>query len=72
MNYIKQLEADVAELNNVVFTRADRIQEFRAHLQQSKFAPVQSDGSRGDWIAVADVNRWLQYIDDTSTFWRTP
>lgn len=64
MNYIKQLEADVAELNNVVFTRVDRIQEFRTLLQSSKFAPVQSDGSRGDWIATADVFRWLQYIEE--------
>ncbi len=66
MNYIKQLEADVAELNAVTFARVDRIQEFREHLLSSKFAPVQSDGSRGDWIATKDVLRWLQYIDDTN------
>jgi hypothetical protein len=64
MNYIKQLEADKAELNSVIVTRAERIQEFRAHLQTPKFAPVQSDGSRGDWISIADVRRWLEYIEE--------
>lgn len=66
MNYIKQLESAKAELQDAVITRAGKVQEFREYLQSPKFAPVQSDGSRGDWIAVADVNRWLQYIDSPS------
>jgi hypothetical protein len=53
-------------LQDAVITRAEKVQEFREYLQSSKFAPVQQDGSRGDWIAVADVNRWLQYIDAPS------
>lgn len=65
MNYIQKLQCDVVQLNGDILTRADRIAEFREHLQSSKFAPVQSDGSRGDWIATADVFRWLQYIEDT-------
>jgi hypothetical protein len=65
MNYIKQLEVTTVELNDAILTRAERIQEFREHLFSSKFAPVQSDGSRGDWIATKDVLRWLQYLDDT-------
>lgn len=65
MNYIHQLQNEIVALNIDIVTRADRIQEFREHLLSSKFAPVQSDGSRGDWIAVADVFRWLQYIEDT-------
>ena len=64
MNYIKQLEAERAELQDTLIGRAERIQEFRAHLQTSKFAPVQSDGSRGDWISIADVRRWLEYIEE--------
>lgn len=64
MNYIKQLEADKAELNNTILTRAERIQELREYLASTKFAPVQPDGSRGDWVAVADVLRWLQYIEE--------
>jgi hypothetical protein len=64
MNYIKQLEADKVELNDLIITRAERVQEFREHLQTSKFGP-QADGSRGDWISTGDVLRWLQYLDDT-------
>jgi hypothetical protein len=58
MNYIKQLQSEIADNAD----RADRAQEFRAYLQTSKFGP-QADGSRGDWIATADVLRWLQYIE---------
>lgn len=65
MNYIKQLEVAKVELNDAILTRAERIHEFRTLLQSSKFAPVQPDGFRGDWIATADVFRWLQYIEDT-------
>ena len=65
MNYIHKLQCDVVQLNTDILTRSERIQEFREHLLSSKFAPVQQDGSRGDWIAVADVFRWLQYIEDT-------
>jgi hypothetical protein len=65
MNYIKQLETAKAELQDAILTRAEKVQEFREYLQSSKFGP-QSDGSRGDWIAVTDVNRWLQYIDAPS------
>jgi len=64
MNYIHQLQAQLVDLNDQHFRRADRFQEFREHLASSKFNPVQSDGSRGDWISVADVQRWLQYIED--------
>ena len=58
MNYIKQLQSEIADNAD----RAARAQEFREHLQSSKFGP-QSDGSRDDWIATADVLRWLQYIE---------
>lgn len=63
MNYIKQLECQKAELQDQLISRAERIQEFREFLLSPKFAPVQSDGSRGDWIAVKDVFRWLEYIE---------
>jgi hypothetical protein len=63
MNHIKRLQTDKSELLDAIITRDEKVQEFREYLQSSKFAPVQSDGSRGDWIAVADVERWLRYID---------
>lgn len=64
MNYIKQLEAEKAELNDVIVTRAERVQEFREYLASAKFNYDPSDGSRTDWVALADVRRWLQYIEE--------
>lgn len=63
MNYINQLQREVADLNEQIKSRDERIAEFRDHLASSKFAPVQQDGSRGDWISTADVQRWLRYIE---------
>ena len=66
MNYIKQLETDVADLKHLQITRAERVQEFRQYLLSSKFDMIQRDGSRGDLIATSDVFNWLRYIEDTS------
>jgi len=66
MNYIKQLETDKAELNDIIGTRAERMREFREYLLSSKFAPILSDGSRGDWVGVTDVLNWLRYIESPS------
>ena len=66
MNYIKQLETDKAELNDTISTRAERMREFREYLLSSKFAPILSDGSRGDWVGVTDVLNWLRYIESPS------
>ena len=66
MNYIKQLESRKAELDDVIVTRAERMQEFREYLLSSKFAPILSDGSRGDWVGVTDVLNWLRYIESPS------
>lgn len=66
MNYIHQLQAQVVDLNDQHLRRADRFQEFREHLALPKFHAEQADGSRGDWISVADVQRWLRYIEDIS------
>jgi hypothetical protein len=63
MNYIKQLETDKVELTDAIITRAERVQEFREYLLSPKFAPILSDGSRGDWVAVTDVLNWLRYIE---------
>ena len=64
MNYIKQLEADKVELNNTIITRAERVQELREYLASTKFNYDPTDGSRTDWVALADVRRWLQYIEE--------
>jgi len=63
MNHIHKLMADSGSANLRIIGLIERIHEFRAHLQTSKFGP-QSDGTRGDWISTADVNRWLRYIEN--------
>jgi len=62
MTYIKKLQADLAAANERAENRAERIAEFRAHLDSPKFKQ-QSDGQRGDWIATKDVLEWLNYIN---------
>jgi hypothetical protein len=63
MNHILKLQADNVGANHRIIGLIERIHEFRAHIQSSKFGP-QSDGTRGDWISTADVNRWLRYIEN--------
>ena len=41
---------------------AEAVQEFRVHLASGKFAGTDTDGSRRDWIATADVTAWLARI----------
>ena len=62
MNYIHKLQQDRGEATERVLAMMDRIQELRVHLSGPKFGP-QADGSRGDWISTADVQRWLRYIE---------
>ena len=62
MNYIKTMEQIIETRQSESIQRETRLIEFRAHLASSKFH-TQSDGSRGDWISTADVNRWLDYIN---------
>lgn len=65
-NYIHPLQSQGNDLQHLIITRAERIQEFRQHLLSSKFPPIQQDGSRGDLITVGDVMNWLRYVEDTS------
>lgn len=66
MNHIHKLQAEVTILTAQQATQARRIQELREHLASPKFDAVQQDGTRGDWISVADVQRWLRYIEQVS------
>jgi hypothetical protein len=63
MNYITKLQQDRGEVTERLLAMKDRIQELRVHLQSSKFQP-QADGSRGDWMSTADIQRWLRYIEE--------
>jgi hypothetical protein len=62
MNYIARLQADLAVAQTAIAVRDQIIQEFRIHLSGDKFAGYEPDGSRKDWIAVADVFAWLSRI----------
>jgi hypothetical protein len=62
MNHIVRLQTDLAAAQAEIEAKADAIQEFRIHLAGSKFAGVDSDGSRKDWIATSDVYAWLSHI----------
>lgn len=66
MHYVNQMKETIDRLNAEDSARADRVQEFRAHLLSPKFHPIQQDGSRGDWISTAEVMNWLRYIEDTT------
>lgn len=65
MNYIHRLENELIESNRVLMERLERTQEFHTHLLSSKFSnEFCTRDERNDWIAVADVRRWLNYIQD--------
>lgn len=61
MNHIHQLQQTRIEQAATIVTAARELREFRAHLNSPKFGP-QADGSRGDWIATADVLRRIETL----------
>jgi hypothetical protein len=61
-NYINRLEAEVKEANAKLAAMQEQIIAFRQHLQSSKFQNTETE--RNDWIATADVQRWLDLIRD--------
>ncbi len=62
MNHIARLQADLAAARAKIAARTAIIQDFRTHLQGAKFSGTDPDGSRRDWIAVADVQAWTAYL----------
>lgn len=63
MNYIARLQSELAAARAELAAKADSVRAFRVHLAGDKFAGFAEDGSRKDWIAVADVNAWLSAIN---------
>ncbi len=55
MKHIIVLQPDRAAAQAEIKAKADTIRKFRVHLAGSKFAGVEADGSRKDWIATSDV-----------------
>lgn len=60
MNHITRLTNDLQAANDKLAAMKEEIAAFRKHLSSSKF--VSTETERNDWIAVADVNRWLDNI----------
>lgn len=60
MNHIKRLQADLQAAQDKLVAMEEAMQEFRRHLQSSKF--VNTETERNDWIATGDVQRWLDTI----------
>jgi len=62
MNYILRLQSDIAAAQAEIAAKAAVVQEFRAHLLGPKFNGTHLDGSRRDWIAIADVHSWVSRL----------
>ncbi len=62
MNDIHPLQAEFTEAHDQLAAIHDEIRQFRIHLASDKFCGYEADGGRKDWIATADVHRWLDRI----------
>ena len=61
-NYIKKLEAIGTERAERLQAMHERIEWMRAHLLSAKFTGIDADGDRKDWIATADVLRFIEEL----------
>ena len=66
MNHIRRLQAELHHTRTALAAKEEALQEFRIHLSGEKFIGTEFDGSRKDWIAVADVLRWLIHIAEVN------
>ncbi len=62
MNHIIRLQSEVARLQGALCAKDEALRVFRAHLTSEKFQGFETDGSRKDWIAIRDVDAWLNHI----------
>lgn len=61
MNYIKKLQAQLAEKEKQIEMAKNEVNNFISHLHSDKFAGHDSQGNRKDWISTADVlNRLME------------
>lgn len=60
MNYIESLRTMNRELTRHHEEVSERIEDMRAHLLSPKFQGEDLDGDRKDWIATADVLRFIE------------
>jgi hypothetical protein len=66
MNHIVRLQSELFAARAALAATDDAVQEFLVHLNGEKFCGFETDGSRKDWIAVADVLRWISVIKDAA------
>ena len=62
MNYIKQLQAELAEKKEALRQIEQKIIDFKVFLASSKFTGTDLDGGRKDWISTNDVNDRLNSL----------
>ena len=67
MNHIARLQSDLSAARAAIAARDEAIQAFRVHLDSDKFRGAGTDGTRKDWIAVADALAWLAIIKTAGT-----
>ena len=67
MNHITRLQTDLNAARAELAARDEALHSFRIHLDRDKFRGVDPDGSRRDWIAVADVLAWLAVIQNAGS-----
>ena len=67
MNYIARLQADLAAARAEIVAKDEALHAFRVHLHGDKYCGADPDGSRRDWIAIADVLAWTATIQDAGT-----
>jgi hypothetical protein len=62
MNYITRLQAELAAARSELDAKYDALRDFRCHIAGKKFQGFEPDGTRKDWIAIADVDARLRDI----------
>ncbi len=62
MNHIHKLQNELDRQSKALQHVLTDLRDFSAELQYSRKYRQQPDGSRGDWIATADVVRRIQEI----------
>ena len=67
MNYIKQLQAELAAKQATLDRAVANVDAFRRFLSGPKFTGTDPDGSRKDWIATSDMFAWLSEQRSTLT-----
>lgn len=65
MNYIKQLQAENAQLKATINSTHNAVKDFSRLLHSSKHNGIDMHGDRSDWIATSDALRQLELIHST-------